>query len=159
MLSTHPHLGRPSGLFPSGSPTTILYAFPFSPPFMLHALPISYSLTSSFQLYLARSTSYEAPHCKAFYKLLSLHLSSVKIFSSTPYSVRQSFYIPPSVSETKFHNHLYLGLVRPVALVYQRKDQTTFVRNYILPCLYYTRVIRHVSAIYKPSSGISCIKC
>jgi hypothetical protein len=31
MLSTHLHLGLPSGLFPSGLPTYILYVFLFSP--------------------------------------------------------------------------------------------------------------------------------
>jgi hypothetical protein len=31
ILSTHLHLGLPSGLFPSGFPTNILYAFLFSP--------------------------------------------------------------------------------------------------------------------------------
>jgi hypothetical protein len=36
--------GVPSGLFPSGFPTNILYAFLFSP-IVLHALPISSSLT------------------------------------------------------------------------------------------------------------------
>jgi hypothetical protein len=30
-LSTHLRLGLPSGLFPSGFPTNILYAFLFSP--------------------------------------------------------------------------------------------------------------------------------
>jgi hypothetical protein len=41
----HPlRLGLPSGLFPSGFPTNILYAYHFSP-FLLHALPISSSLT------------------------------------------------------------------------------------------------------------------
>jgi hypothetical protein len=30
-LSTNPRLGLPSGLFPSGFPTNILYAFLFSP--------------------------------------------------------------------------------------------------------------------------------
>jgi hypothetical protein len=39
ILSTHHHLGLPSGLFTSGFPTNILYAFFFSP-FVLHALPI-----------------------------------------------------------------------------------------------------------------------
>jgi hypothetical protein len=46
ILSTHLRLGLPSGLFP-GFPTNILYAFFFSP-FVLHALPISSSLTWSF---------------------------------------------------------------------------------------------------------------
>jgi hypothetical protein len=42
-----PCLPLPSGLFPSAFPANILYAFLFTP-FMLHALPISSSLTSSF---------------------------------------------------------------------------------------------------------------
>jgi hypothetical protein len=42
--STHLRLGLPSGLFHSGFPTNILHAFIFSP-LVLHALPISSSLT------------------------------------------------------------------------------------------------------------------
>jgi hypothetical protein len=45
-LSTHLRLGLPSGLFPSGFATNILYAFLFAP-FVLHALHI-YPLTWSF---------------------------------------------------------------------------------------------------------------
>jgi hypothetical protein len=48
IFSTHARLGHPSGLFPSGFPTNILYAFLVPPPFVLHALPISSSLTWSF---------------------------------------------------------------------------------------------------------------
>jgi hypothetical protein len=48
ILSTGLRLDLPSGLFPSGFTTDILYEFQFSPPFVLHALPISSSLTSSF---------------------------------------------------------------------------------------------------------------
>jgi hypothetical protein len=47
ILSTYKRLGLHSGLYPSDFPTNILYAFIFSP-FVLHALPISSSLTSSF---------------------------------------------------------------------------------------------------------------
>jgi hypothetical protein len=50
ILSTHLQLGLPSDLFPSGLPTNILHEFLFSH-FVLHALPISSSLTS-----------YEAPN-------------------------------------------------------------------------------------------------
>jgi hypothetical protein len=44
ILSTHLHLGLPSGLFPSGFSTKILYACS-SPPFVLHVLSILSSLT------------------------------------------------------------------------------------------------------------------
>jgi hypothetical protein len=70
--STYLRLGLPSGLFPSGFPTNISYAFLFSP-FMLHTLPVSSSLTSS--SCLARSTSYEAPRYAVSSNLPSLHLS------------------------------------------------------------------------------------
>jgi hypothetical protein len=46
-LSTNLCLGLPSGLFPSGFPTNILYAFLFST-FVLNALTISSSFTWSF---------------------------------------------------------------------------------------------------------------
>jgi hypothetical protein len=44
ILSTHLHLVLPSGFIPSGFPTNVLHAFLLSP-FVLHALPISASLT------------------------------------------------------------------------------------------------------------------
>jgi hypothetical protein len=44
ILSTHLHLGLPSGRLPSGFPINIRYAFIFSP-FVLHAPPISSFLT------------------------------------------------------------------------------------------------------------------
>jgi hypothetical protein len=62
---------------------------------MPHALSISSSLTSSFQLYL-KSTSYEAPHYAVSSNLLSLHPSSVQI---------PSVYVLPLMLETKFHTH------------------------------------------------------
>jgi hypothetical protein len=61
ILSSYLRLVLPSGLFPSGFRTKILYAGLFSP-CVLHALPISSSLTSSFYLKMAKRTSYEAPH-------------------------------------------------------------------------------------------------
>jgi hypothetical protein len=47
IFSTQLCVGLPSGLFPSGYPTKILYAFLFSP-FVLYTLPISSSFTLSF---------------------------------------------------------------------------------------------------------------
>jgi hypothetical protein len=47
ILSIHVRFGLPSGLFPSNFPTNILYAFPLFP-FVLHAIPTSFSLPSSF---------------------------------------------------------------------------------------------------------------
>jgi hypothetical protein len=47
ILSAHLRFGLPTGLYPSGFPTNNLYEFLFSP-FVLHALPISSSLTWSF---------------------------------------------------------------------------------------------------------------
>jgi hypothetical protein len=53
ILSSHLRLDLPSGLYPSRSPTNMMYAFLFSP-CVLHALPIS---ARSFLLYLTQSTS------------------------------------------------------------------------------------------------------
>jgi hypothetical protein len=72
ILSTHLCLRLPSGLFPSGFPTNILYIFLSSPFVLLHALPISSSLTLSFSLYLVKGTSYEAPHYVVFSSFMSL---------------------------------------------------------------------------------------
>jgi hypothetical protein len=71
ILSSHLCLALPSGLSPFAFQTKIICAFLFSPR-VLPALPISSSLTWSFQLYLAKSTSYEAPHYAVFPNLLSL---------------------------------------------------------------------------------------
>jgi hypothetical protein len=46
-LSTHLHLGLPSGHFPSGFPTNNIYSIRFHP-HLLRASPLSFSLTWSF---------------------------------------------------------------------------------------------------------------
>jgi hypothetical protein len=66
--SSHLHLSLPSGFFPSGFHPKILHSFLFSP-MLATSHPISSPLTSSFYLYLAKSASYEAPHCAVFSNL------------------------------------------------------------------------------------------
>jgi hypothetical protein len=84
-IAHHLRLGLPSGLFFSGFPTNILYAFLFSP--ICATYPVHLILLDwSFWLYLIKSTSYEVPHYVIFSNLPSVHLSSIQIFSSTPCS-------------------------------------------------------------------------
>jgi hypothetical protein len=99
ILSTHLLLGLPKVSFLLTFPP-IFYIHSPSPPFMLHALPISFSFTLSFYLYLARSTTYEVLHYVVFISLPSPHLSSIQIFSSAP-----SVCVPPLMLEIKFRNH------------------------------------------------------
>jgi hypothetical protein len=72
MLSSQQHIDVPNGLFPSWLITKSLKAFLFSP-FGLHALPVSFSLTLSFKLYLTKSLYYEAAHHAVFSNPLLFH--------------------------------------------------------------------------------------
>jgi hypothetical protein len=55
---------------------------------------------------------------------------------------------------------LILGWCILLRLCNTKSFKTTFVRNYILPCLYCARTTLHVSATHEPSSGVSrIIKC
>jgi hypothetical protein len=54
---------------------------------VLHALPISPSFTWSFELYLTKSTSYEALHYAIFFNLLLFNsVFGPNILLSTPFS-------------------------------------------------------------------------
>jgi hypothetical protein len=83
ILCTHPRLGLPSGLIPSGFPTNSLHAFLFFP---IHATyPAHFTLlTCPFYFCLVSSTSHEAPHYATFSYFLSPHPSSVQYSSEHP---------------------------------------------------------------------------
>jgi hypothetical protein len=70
---------------------------------LLHALPIS-SLTFSFRFYLEKSTSTSSSLWNFFSNLLPFNPYSVQIFSASC-SQTPSVYVPPLMSETKFHTH------------------------------------------------------
>ena len=65
ILSSHLHLGFPSGPFPSGFSSKALYAPPL-PPYALHAPPISFFSIWSPQQHSVTSTDLLAPHYAVF---------------------------------------------------------------------------------------------
>jgi hypothetical protein len=82
-----------SGLFPYGFPTNIPYAFLFSP-FVLHAPPISSTLTLSFWLYLAKSISYDAPYYAVILMLFNDAVSTSRcmlVFFNLFHKIVQSY--------------------------------------------------------------------
>jgi hypothetical protein len=72
----------------------ISYMHSFSPPFVLHALSISSSLTWSFWLYSEKNTNYETPNYAVFSTLPSFLSSSVQIFSTPCSQTPQSMLLP-----------------------------------------------------------------
>jgi hypothetical protein len=112
VLSSHLRLGLPSGLFPCGFSAKILYVFLFAP-CVLHALPISFSLTWSLQLYLAKSTSYEARHYAAF-SLFGPNILLSTLFPNT-FSLRSSLNVRDPVT----HPYKTTG---KIIVLYRRKN-------------------------------------
>jgi hypothetical protein len=104
---------------------------------MLHGPPIPSSSTWLFHLYLAKSTNHVVPCYAIFFIHPSSHPSSVQISSSAPcsqtpsvyliplycillriyhywyinLSIVPSVYVPPLMSETKFHTHTDLKVL------------------------------------------------
>jgi hypothetical protein len=96
--STHLRLGLPSGFFLPEFPP-ISYMLPSSP---AHLILLDLTILI---IHGEKFSSYEAPHYIIFSNILSLHLSSVQIFSSTSCSQTPAVCVPPVMSQTKFHTH------------------------------------------------------
>jgi hypothetical protein len=103
ILSTYLRLGLPSGLFPSGFPTNVLYAF-FSP--IRVTCPVHLILIDLIILiileeeYKWRSSSL----CSFLQPPITSSLFGQNILLNT-FSQTFSFYVPPLMSEAKFHIH------------------------------------------------------
>jgi hypothetical protein len=99
---THLFVGLPSGLFHSGFPTNNLYMFVFTP--ICATCPAHIILRDLINvIILAKGKNHDAPRYAVFSALASPYSSSVRMSSSAPCSQTSSVYIPPLMSEIKFH--------------------------------------------------------
>ena len=104
ILSSHLRLVFPSGFFPSTFPNKTLYIYLSSPPHMLYAPHIWFSIWSP-GYYWVKSRDHKAPHYVVFSTPLLPHPSEAQILSLAPYSQTPSAYVYPSMWATKFHTH------------------------------------------------------
>jgi hypothetical protein len=92
ILTLFTYLCLLSGLFPSGFPNNILYAFPFSPN---RATCPAHIILIDFIILIILGKEFAAPQYAVFSSLLSFHLSLVQILSSAPCSQTPSVCVPP----------------------------------------------------------------
>jgi hypothetical protein len=93
MLSTHLHLGRPSGLFPYDLSTNNLHTFLFSP-IRLDNSNYTWRRVQIMRLLVIQLS----PPSRHFITLPSILLNTL--------SQTLSVYVPPLLSETMFHTHI-----------------------------------------------------
>jgi len=77
----------------------------FSPPYALHAPPISLLSVLSPEKYWVRNTDHSASHCAASLTPLLPRSSQALILTSVPYSQTPIACVPPSVSATNTTQH------------------------------------------------------